>query len=185
VPKNLLTDLPIIGPIIAGQQASNTAQSAQGAQAGDLANADTLASDLAGTNWVNPVLEAGKSGVNTFASEAGGVPNIGAMIESLFGTNMENAMQVGANQRSTNLEGAIRGFQGSGQQYNQIGQQAGAAAGAASTQAGGQIAGLPWGTWFPGSTPGVNIGAATGVGSSGKASDPLSPWNYPDPAPWG
>lgn len=189
--SDFVKDIPIIGPIVAGQQASDAATTAQNDQGAVLGQSNTYSNELAGDNYINPILQAGQSGINTFQSVAGGVPNIGALVKLLFGQNIQNAQQVAAQNRSSNLEGAIRGLQGSGSQYNQIGQQAGSAASAdnaaAQQQIFGAISGLPTGggggtTATPVSTPSspiftMDTNTATGVGSSGQnPTDPLAGW---------
>lgn len=187
--SDIVKDIPIIGPIIAGQQASDAATTAQNDQGQVLGQSNTYSNELAGDNYINPILQAGESGINTFQSSAGGVPNIQALVKLLFGQNIQNAQQVAAQNRSSNLEGAIRGLQGSGQQYNQIGAQAGSAASAdnaaAQQQIFGAISGIP--TAGTGGTSTGPVGSAagqiftmptntaTGVGSTGSA-DPLAGW---------
>jgi hypothetical protein len=189
--SDLIKDIPIIGPIVAGQQASDAATTAQNDQGAVLGQSNTYSNELASNNYINPILQAGQSGINTFQSTAGGVPNIQALVKLLFGQNIQDAQQVAAQNRSSNLEGAIRGLQESGQQYNQIGGQAGSAASAdnaaAQQQIFGAISGIPTGgtsgtSTSPVSSPSdpifaMNTNTATGVGSGGQATtDPLAGW---------
>ena len=184
--------LPIVGPLInanadkhAGDQANQVSQQNQQAQNTELQqqdealkNAMALANQLSSENYTQAISDAGKGAINSFENDAGGVPNIGALVKSLFGDNIANAMSAAARQRSGNLSSAMSGIEGisrerlgAGAQYGGNARYAGeqasnaynaenAAYGQAGSQAVSAFTGMS-------SFGGGNTKTATGLGSSG------------------
>lgn len=149
--------------------AYQTALTNQGNTAGQ---ETSLAQQLAQGPSFQSLLDAQKSGVNTFRSQVGGVANPGALIQDLLGTGLQNALTSSINTRNSALEGAGSLLNGAGNTYGNIGGSVQRAAGAqgnplasgAATLAGilkpGQTATPqtptqgPSGTMFPNPSPG-------------------------------
>jgi len=130
--------------------AYQTALTNQGNTAGQ---ETSLAQQLAQGPSFQSLLDAQKSGVNTFRSEVGGVPNPGAAIQDLFGQGVENALQASIGTRNSALEGAGAMLNGAGNTYGNIGGSVQRAAGAQGNPLASGAATLA-GILKPGAPPG-------------------------------
>lgn len=125
----LAAGLDNMGNSLANQGSNQAAYgSAYGNQGNAYAQAQELSKQLAQGPDLQALIGAEKSGINTFKSNIGGVPNPGALVKELYGGSIENALNAALNNRSTNLQGAINGVLGAGGGYNAMTNQAASAA---------------------------------------------------------
>ena len=149
------------GQLIGANDAQNAQKAQQQQRNASLGQAQDLARQLAQGPNLQALIDAERSGVNTLQSTMGGVANPGALIMSLFGKNIENALGAALGQRSGDLQAAMNGVLATGQQYSQGAQQAGSAAGGLAAGLGPIIAG--YGASRQKNNPG---GVVTGPGST-------------------
>jgi hypothetical protein len=112
----------------AQKQAKAAAGAAQGAEGSALAGETSLANRLAGQPDYSGIINAEKSGVNTFMRDQGGVANPGAVAKDMLGQNVENAISGVLGQRRADLGAAGSLLGNTVDPYNRIGTQAGTAA---------------------------------------------------------
>jgi hypothetical protein len=170
----------------AQNQAKRAAGAAQGAQGSALAGQTSIANQLAGQQDYSGIINAEKSGVNTFMRDQGGVANPGAVAKDMLGQNVENAISGVLGQRTNQVGEASSILGGTASAYNQIGQQAGAAAqGNPFSSFMTALQGVDWGGAKGGvSSPGVSpAGNMAIAGSQGTLAPPGSGLSAPNGLP--
>ncbi len=155
---------------IAGQNAQNQAAgAAQQNESNAYAGGIDLSKQLAQGPDLQSLINAERGGVETLKSNMGGVANPGAMLQQLFGGNIENALSAALGNRSSNLQGAINGVLGAGRGYGNINATAGnnaRAMGNPYAAIGSAFSALRPGGLSTGSP--AQTGTQTGPGSSGS-----------------
>lgn len=153
----------------------NQAASAQQAADQNQTNLLSQAVTTAQTPNVTPILQAAEGATNTLQSNIGGVANPGALIKSLYGGDLSNAMSAAAN--ASNPVGTELSAAG---QYGQVGAAAGKAEsgtslpgliGAVGSAAGGAFNAINKGTGSPNT---AGPGTVNDPGMSGTTPSPLN-----------
>jgi hypothetical protein len=144
------------GAALTGMFATNNQYGAETSnQSGELQQENSIANILKNEGLdFQPLLDAQKGGIQTFQQQAGGVPNIGAMTQSLFGDSISKALDSILSNRNAALgeAGNLYGNAASG-----YGSMAGRTLGAGSNLGTGlaaDIAGLIPPAKSPSGTPG-------------------------------
>ena len=164
-------------------QANGAASAATAAQNQELATVNAQIQQLEQPVSPTPYINAEKGAAATFKSQAGGVPNIGAQVQALFGSGLSNALNAAYNQYNSNLTSAAQLAQQNGIQYWGESARAGSAAAGDASNLSTSITGalnaasklFPSGGGLTSSTP---TGASTGATVFNPASA-SSPANVP------